>query len=85
MKTVMRSADEEADLSSADNGPLEMDQPQHQGFWDPLAFLQTFCTHRASSRNQPWLENTYNMFVSLFEPISEWQMSTSQLFSSSSS
>lgn len=39
-------------LSSADNGPLEMDQPQHQELWDPLAFLQTFCTQRASSRHQ---------------------------------
>lgn len=44
----MSSADEAADLSSADDGPLEMDQPQHQELWDPLAFLQTLCTHGAS-------------------------------------
>lgn len=48
----MRSADEAADLSSADNSPLEMDQPQHQELWDPLAVLQTLCTQRASSRHQ---------------------------------
>lgn len=39
-------------LSSADNGPLEMDQPQHKELWDPLAFLQAFCKQRTRSRHQ---------------------------------
>ena len=47
----MKRTDRVADLSSTDNGTLEMDQSECEELWDLLTFLETFCEYVFKPRN----------------------------------